>query len=272
MKKSLVFLSLILVLSGCIQTETRIKVKKDGSGTIEKFVLMRADVVEMLASMQAFDPSKKDTGIMDEAELRADAVNLGEGVLFKSATPLKTSAGEGYKVVYTFKDVNKIKVSQTPGAEIPSADMGGGEKQGSGEYLSFNFKKGGTADLRIRLYQTDESPSADDADDEDDDDDMDSEVDEEQMDPGMLEQFYRDMKFSIFVEVEGTVVDTDADYRKGSVISLVHVDFSTLMKDPNALKSLTEGKVETLEEMKAFMKKFPGIELESKEDVRIRFR
>jgi hypothetical protein len=92
------------------------------------------------------------------------------------------------------------------------------------------------------------------------------------MDPAMMEQFYRDMKLGISVEVGGSIVDTDADFRSGSAVQLVDIDFNSLMETPEALDLLNNSKMKTLEEMKAFSRKYPGLRLETKDAVKIRFR
>jgi len=44
----------VLSLAGCLQVDTLIKVKPDGSGTIEETFMMRKDIVEMRAARLRF--------------------------------------------------------------------------------------------------------------------------------------------------------------------------------------------------------------------------
>ena len=268
MKKigGLIFL-MAVVLSGCIQTETKIMVDRNGSGTIERSLIMRSDVVEMLKKMQAFDPSKKDAGIFDEEKLNKDAEDLGPGVRLESAVPIKNKTGEGYKAVYSFKDLNTVKINQTPGDELPSSEMGGDKSGGSGEYVTFEFSKGNPATLLIRLYQMEKAEVSGEEEEEEE-----NEAESSPMDSSMLQQFFRDMKLAISVEVAGSIVDTDADFRTGSTVRLVDMDFNRLLNTPEALELLTDSKMKTLEEMKDLSRKYPGLQLESKDTVKIRFR
>jgi hypothetical protein len=265
MKKiSVIIVLAAVVLGGCIQTETKIKVDRNGSGTIERSLIMRSDVVQMLKSMQAFDPAKKDAGILDAEKLEKDAENLGPGVKFESAVPVKNKTGEGYKAVYSFRDIGTLKINQTPGDELPSSEMGGDRSAGSEEFVTFEFSKGNPATLLIHLYQKGEKAGEEEEDPE--------EGETAAMDPAMLEQFYRDMKLGISVEVVGTIVDTDADYRSGSSVTLLDIDFNNLMKTPEARELLSGGSMKSLEDMTAFSRKYPGLRLETKDTVNIRFR
>ena len=257
----------ILLLAGCLQMETKVKIDKNGAGTIEQVIVMRADMLAMLNSMQP-DPAKKEAGLMDEKKLRAGAAKMGKGVRFVSANPIKNKVGEGYKVIYAFDDINAVKVSQTPNDALPQAD-GGQSKSGDQEFVTFQFKKGNPANLTINLYRKDEVEKSKKPEKE-----AEGEKPEkpEQMDPAMLEQFYRDMKLSMTVEPVGTIVDSTADFKTASSIILMDMDFNELLKSKEALDTLMKGKVDTLEDMKAFSQKYPGIKMETKEKIQVRFR
>ncbi len=267
---------LALLLAGCLQTETKIKVDRNGAGTIERTVVLRSDVVEMMQSMQAFDPAKKDAGVFDEAKLRKDAANLGEGVQFVSASAIRNRMGEGYKVVYSFKDISRIRVNQTPGNDLPNTGMGSEGPGGSEEYLTFSFTKGNPARLQIRLYQGDEKETGGEKTGEweevEESEDEDEEEEDPAMDAEMLKQFYGDMKLLLTVETGSSIVDTNADYRAGTTITLMDMDFGALIRNPEAFEILTRNKIQTLEQMKEFSRKYPGIRLETKEEVAVRFR
>jgi len=275
MKKTLMALAaLALVLSGCQQTETKITVDSAGAGTIERTLVLRSDVVEMMKGMQAFDSSRKDASIFDENKLRTEASSLGEGVRFVSAAPVRTGSGEGYRAVYSFRDISRLRVNQTPGSAVSEAGM---DPSGTAEeYLTFSFTRGNPARLVIHLYQSAaDGPGAEPRGGqggpvEDEDDDADDE--EAALGAETLRQFYGDMKLLLTLEAGRTIVESDADYRSGNTVTLMDLDFEALSGNPEAFDLLARNKIGTLEEMKEFSRKYPGIRLESKKEVTIRFR
>ena len=93
-----------------------------------------------------------------------------------------------------------------------------------------------------------------------------------EQDAAMMQELLRDMKLSLRVEVGGTITYTNADYRSGSVVTLLNVDFNPLLRNKEAFEKLTTDKVNSLEELKAFSRKYPGLQMETKEEVQIKFR
>ncbi len=88
----------------------------------------------------------------------------------------------------------------------------------------------------------------------------------------MMQELLRDMKLSVRVEVNGTITSTNADYRSGSVVTLMDVDFNALLQNKEAFEKLTTDKVGSLDELKEFSRKYPGLQMETKEQVQIKFR
>ena len=69
----------------------------------------------------AKDPSQTNPGLgpFDDAALaKARAASMGEGVTFVSADPIDTETAKGLSVVYAFRDVSKLLVSQRPDARL----------------------------------------------------------------------------------------------------------------------------------------------------------
>src|SRR5689334_16533413 len=79
-----------LVLTGCINASTLIKVKPDGSGTLEQTVLMNAQAFRGMFSAMGADgkPAQVGPSTVNEAELKAAASKLGEGVTYVSSAPM----------------------------------------------------------------------------------------------------------------------------------------------------------------------------------------
>lgn len=83
----------LLILPGCFQVDTVIKVNRDGSGTVEETMLVsRKLLTQMSEMMQGFagqDANSSKTkaqppDIYDPAKLKAKAVEMGRGVTYAS--------------------------------------------------------------------------------------------------------------------------------------------------------------------------------------------
>ena len=103
------FVLFTLVLMGCIETITLIHVNKDGSGTIEETIVITNAFTELINSFGGEQAKSEDEPeLLDEDELRARAVGMGQGVRLVSAEPIKSDKGSGYKAVFHFDDINKL--------------------------------------------------------------------------------------------------------------------------------------------------------------------
>ncbi len=63
-----------------------------------------------------------------------------------------------------------------------------------------------------------------------------------------------------------------SQYRTGSTVTLMDVDFNALLQNKEAFDKLTTDRVGTLDELKEFSRKYPGLQMEMKEKVQIKFR
>ena len=121
-------------LSGCLQIEKVVKLKPDGSGTIEETVVMSkasiAQMEQMASGFGALGDKKADKKttkpaagfeVMDEKKLKAAAAGMGEGVTFVSAKKIDNETGSGFTAVYAFADISKVKLDQNPGDSLPTS-------------------------------------------------------------------------------------------------------------------------------------------------------
>ena len=132
MKRALTPVRLLLLLlaagalSGCFQSLVLLKVNKDGSGTLEETMLLTDAFSQMIATLSGQEADGGQSRDVDEARLREKAQAMGEGVRLVSAEPVKDDKGTGYRAVYSFPDVNKIRVNQQPNAGLPAVPGAGG--------------------------------------------------------------------------------------------------------------------------------------------------
>jgi hypothetical protein len=264
--KLVVLLVLTLALMGCFESIVLLRLNKDGSGTIEETVVISDAFMELMKSFGG-DSEEEEEEPFDEEQLTEKAASMGEGVRFVSAEAIDTERGSGYKAIYSFTDINEIRINQNPGENVSPPPMGGEEEEGPvEEWLRFNFKKGNTATLEI-FYPRDMElePEEESAEGE-----MDMDSNPEMME--MMRELYQDMHIGIAVEVDGRITETNANYVDGSTVTLMDVDFAKILEDEEKFKELLQANPGTIEEMKELVQDNPGIKVEIEESIRIRFR
>lgn len=264
---------LVLFLTGCVDTQTIVKVNRDGSGTIEETVIISMGFLELMQGMsgEASDATK-DFNILDKDKLKEKASQIGEGVTLVSAENIKTDSGTGYKATYSFNNISKIKINQNPAENVPTPGPGGPDAEETGEFITFKFKKGGTSTLEIFKPQEklsgDQSGGSNGAGAE-------GAGEKPAADPGMLDmmrQIYQDMRISIAVDVAGAITSTNAQYRDGSRITIMELDFGKLLEDEERFQELVQADPDTLEETKELFKDLPGMKVEMQDTIKISFR
>jgi hypothetical protein len=67
-------------------------------------------------------------------------------------------------------------------------------------------------------------------------------------------------------------VETDATHRDGGRITLLEMDFGALLGDPESLERLVDLESTSPEKAKALLTQTPGMKVETREEVTIRFR
>jgi hypothetical protein len=305
--KKLLVLGLIVIflpaLTGCIQVDTLIKVKPDGSGVIEETFLMNKAFVQQMKAMmeemakqmgqqmeqqadQQVSEGKKEGepqqekesqkkpesfDIFNEKELKEKAGELGEGVTYLSGSKIVTDDYEGYKAIYAFKDIQKIRINQNPGEKVPSGpQQGSPDSKTKKEYITFIYTKGKPAELLIKLPAQKPKEKSEDV-----PEDQTSAPTDDQQAEAMMSQMkgiFEGMKIAVAVEVEGKIIETNATHREGSRVTLMELDFGKLIEMAEHFKKFSLAQPETLEETKQFMKDIPGIKVEPNEEIKITFQ
>jgi hypothetical protein len=274
------------LFSGCIQDNTVINIKPDGSGTIEETVLMGNSFVEMMqgfakgtadenpAGPKVSETKKEDSRaflkeMMDKA--KSNAKGFGEGVKFESATPVKTKTATGYTAIYSFDDINKVTLNQNPGKKAPgddkSRDQGtAGDDRAKNDMIKFAFSKGPVSRLSVNMPppQTTEKPAAKDEAGKDGAEDPNA--------LEMMKAMFKDMRVSIVLNIVGNIVDTNAMYRSGQNVTLIDLDFGKLVGNPALMKKINQAQPQSIEEVKKMVKGIEGLKLEFSNPVTIDFK
>lgn len=274
--KSVAVLLAVVSLAGCIDMKQVIKLKPDGSGTIEVTVLMSKMVLGQMKAMMS--QMEKEMGgnkagqqeMFKEEEAKQKAAKMGEGVTFVSFKKLETDRGEGFVAVYAFKDITKVKVDQNPSDAMPS-NMPSDGQQKTKEEIAFEFKKGKVSLLTIKMPK---DKAVNDKDDKTTKEDDKSSANEQEDAAGMemAKQFFADMKITMIIEVQGKIVKTNATHVKNTQITLMEMDFGKLIQDAQKFKEYNKAKPKTLEESKKLMSQIPGMKIELNDVVKVEFK
>jgi hypothetical protein len=256
--RALLLITVSAMLTGCINSATLIKVKPDGSGTVEQTTLVNTGAMKaMMPGMT--QPGQTGNGV-NEADLKRTAERMGKGVRLVSAEPAKAGTFEGSKAIFAFDDINLVQISQDPG---PSGSSGGGmmaPPQAPDNPVKFTLVKngGGTSTLTVQFNDkpvaaagTTEKPQGG----------------PDMSDPtvmNMVKTMFDGFKVNIDLEVLGSIVKTNAEYVTGSKVTLMEMDLGLLFADQEKLKAL-QGKIgpgATLSEVKPYLKDVKGIKID----------
>ncbi|HWP81037.1 MAG TPA: hypothetical protein VNN76_00090 [Bacteroidota bacterium] len=261
------FLSL-LILVGCFEVTTTVKVKADGSGTIEETVLLGEGLATMLklAELQKSGVDEKGQfgnplSLFDEDSLTLRASKMGTGVRLIDAVPMRRGDREGYRAMYAFDNVETIRISQTPVPESPGLeDMSSSEPD---QEILFSFIKGDIRTLLIRMPEAKLSPPGSPA-------GADTTA-EAAANLETMHMLIKGLRFQIAVEVEGTITETNASHVEGTRVTLMEVDFDKLLADPEQFQKLKAANPKTPEETRRLLSTIPGMKVETNRVTRIVF-
>jgi TolA-binding protein len=281
MKQAIRFAEIALVLiclAGCIQVSTVIKVKPDGSGTIEETLLISKAAMqqieqatkEMTTQMGGQPGGGQVSGgfeVLDENKLRESASQMGEGVTYVSSKKVTTKDAEGYRATFAFSDINKVRLDTSPSDKTPSPTGMEGKSGKEAAVATFRFEQGPPAVLVVTLPEelTSDNLQPPELPDLPADDPQMAAMTKE------MKEMFKDMKVNIALEVEGDIVRTNATHREGSKITLMEVDFGKLMENEDALKKINQLEPRNIDQARKLLKDVPGIKVEFNPELRVEF-
>jgi hypothetical protein len=243
--------------SACINSGTLVKVKPDGSGTIEQTMLVNAAALKGLMSGMGGQAQVKELpGGLNEADFKRTAERMG--VRPVSHTPLKEGGFEGSKSVFAFDDITKVRVDQDP--QMSGSSTGTFAKPpSSNSPIKFAFaRQDGNSVLTVTVDEKAVAPGAK--------SEAGSKPTIEKMDPAMMQMIktmFQGFKVLIDLEVEGKIVKTNADYVNGSRVTLLELDMATLFENEAALTALQSkvGPGASLADVRPYLKDVKGVKI-----------
>jgi len=251
---------LTIPLAGCFQSSTVIRVKADGSGTIEQRTLLAEfamDQLRTLAILGGGNPDASDP--TSEAQARALAASIGPGVVYVSSTPLKLDKLQGRDSLYSFSDVTQLRISEQPaipgGVKLPAA-VGGDTPPIS---FALDRKPDGNIVVRIIVPRPAIFPTG-----------PNGEPQAPSLDQiTLVKQLLAGARLTVAVEPDGRLVQTSSPFVDGNRVTLIDVDIDRAAADPDLAKKLQTGR--TQPEIKAALNSIPGLKITLDPEITIEF-
>ncbi len=263
------FVVLLFTLVGCLEISTVVSVKPDGTGTVtERMLMSKSSFSEMV--LRDGDKKGQSGQIPDKALLEKKSQEMGEGVRFVSVRPVVTKTHAGYEAIYSFRDINRLQVNSSPdngvSADSTSRDQSPKKKK---QNVRFSLKEGSPSRLVIMMDQekgASLSGSPDAAKPQQNPEQL-------KMATSIMKQFLKGMRVYMAVDIDGSILSTNATHRKEKRITMMDVDFDKLLANPKQFASFAAlGSDPSSEEMQKIMKKIPGIKLETQKEVEVSFQ
>jgi hypothetical protein len=254
-------------LTACLDSTTLVKLKPDGSGTVEQTTLVN---MAALKGMMPGAGNQANAPMSNREELERTAARMGKGVRLVGTEPVKSANGfEGTKATFAFDDINQVEISQDPnisGGTNP--DRAPAAKSESP--VKFNLtRNGGTSTLTINFTDRPAGTTKPDA------PGAPGEMPDltNPMIMGMIKTMFQGFKLNIALEVAGSIVKTNAEYVTGPRITLLEMDMEALLADEAKLKAL-QGKIgpdASFSDIKPFLKDIKGIKVDGP-SIRVEFK
>lgn len=262
------------LLAGCFQVATVVHVNPDGSGTVEERVLLSKKLIAQLDAMfQGFagEGGEKPKGleIFEPDKLKDQAASMGEGVTYLSGEKVESADYTGYAAMYAFTDITRLRLNNTSSDAMGAASGG---RKAAALPMTFRFSKGSPSTLTVvhPREKTAESvgtrTSAEPA----------SSPATPAEPPGeelkKLAELFMGLKFQLAVEVNGTIVSTNATHRDGQRLTLVDFDLAKLGNAAANIEKLGMLNDASFDEAMAMLKDIPGMKADMNEELKVVFR
>jgi len=245
----------LLPLSGCLEVDTKVLVTADGSGTLTERFELKGPMARMIQRM-----GSDASSVVDRAKAEKRARELGRGVKVASVEPLREDEGIGAVTVFTFEDVNDLQINPNPTAsqDVQSAPA----IATSSTPITFSFERGPPAVLTVAIGAMNKAKRSA---------DKKAEVDVTVKPPAVIKQIFAGMRIAITVGVAGQIIETNATWRDGNNVTLVELDFDTILANPDGFKALQSQSGSAAQDMKSALQSIPGVKVEPQAEVRIVF-
>jgi len=265
LKKIFMVFIAVTFLTGCFKVETTVKINKDGSGKIFQTVMMSKTFVEMISEFaDSFGDSSEteEFSLFDEEEFIESAKEFGGGVQYVGGEYISEEGWEGFRAEYTFDDLNKIRLEPEPDDKVSIGTEQQDVDQEDSDYYFFKFVKGDVAEVIIDRPEIEKDI---------DDEETEVEGNNDEFNEVFLKMM-EGMRIDIVLEFEGEIVETNATHVEGSRVTLLAMDFGEIVKNKETLEMLKKSQPDEIEDLEKFVEKIPGMKLELKKPVSVKFK
>ncbi len=251
----------ILPTAGCFQSSTVIRVKADGSGTIEQRLLLTEQALDQLRAFTILGGGNAESADpTSEAQARALAAAIGTGVAYVSSMPVTSGRSQGRESIYSFADITQLRISEQPSMPGGPGLKAVGVNTGS-DPITFGFgrKPDGTVVLRILVPRPAIFPTGPNGDPQP--------PTIEQI--TMVKQLLAGARLTVAIEPEGRLVQTSSPFVDANRVILLDLDIDRAAADPDLAKKLQSPR--TVEETQAAINSIPGLKITLAPEISIEF-
>jgi hypothetical protein len=268
---SIASLLAIISLNSCLQQETTINLKKDGSGTLVEETRMSAMLLGMTSLASLDEEGKKEAeaddplkDLLSEEKNKKCAKELGEGVTFVKAEPVTLGTLQGARITYRFDDINKLRISANGGlsninmnSEMEAPD----DAKDDRKHMVFNYKNG-VLSIQPKLDEDGEKPA----------DKNEAPKEQTAQEMAMMKQMCTDMKVSMKLVIDSGIAESNATHRDNNTITIMEIDMNKLMENPENMKKLSTLENELTTDALKTISDINGIKVETKPEVTIKLK
>lgn len=252
---------LSFTLTGCIQHHTLVKLKTDGSGTIEESQLMSKQALAMAAGQGGGTQEMTE----DKARERAKKMNA-EFVKLEDAV-----AGDysGKKAVYSFKDITQVNMEDlsNPGGDMKPPGVPDEPAKPAKEKTKVTFAK--TASGNSLLTVTSPKPP-----EEKKDSPPPAKKPKDPQEEAMMEMMkpmLKGARMTFAIEVESKVVKTNSPYVDGNKVTLIDLPIDALFEKKEVFEKLQEANTEDPEKIAKMLEGIPGVKFNPHREFTLEF-
>lgn len=275
LRRVVAVMSLAAMLGGCFQVETTVSVNQDGSGRVEERMLMSDKVISQIDEMaKAFagpEGKPEKFSLHDVKSLRKRAGEMGEGVTFVSSKAISSGGYSGYRATYAFKDINKLRLGQEGARNM----AGQGEKTAATEHpFMFRFTPGRKAHLVIIPPAAEKAPEKPEKSESPAGRQDTEQAEKPRLTPEQekeIAEMVKGMRFSMAIEVNGTVLESNATHRDGRRITVFEFDLDKMGADPARLELLKKAEPADFAAAKELLKGLPGFKADMNDRLEVVF-
>jgi hypothetical protein len=242
--------------AGCFQMTTVLKVKGDGSGTIDHRMVYSARALAQMRSLGSAGGGGQPVDPASEDQARTLAAAIGPGVSYVASTPISAPGGQGRDATYAFSDVAQLRVSTQPAAP-PGLPINTPALKADGESVTFSLTQNpnGNAVLHIHVPE----PNFLDA--------LGSKGAASQI--PMIKTLLGGARVLLAVEPDGALVRTSSPFVDGGRVTLLEVDLDEVLKDETLIARLKAAT--TQDEAKAAVRAAAGVKINLDREITVEF-